>query len=92
MKLEECKILFEAVQNYYASNNVELMEETLQKELQRMESMISLLLFEFFCLNSFVLLRKTTKQQNNNLFILFHPFSSFFILFQPFSSKKAEKG
>jgi len=54
MKLEECKILFEAVQNYYASNNVELMEETLQKELQRMESMISLLLFEFFCLNSFV--------------------------------------
>jgi len=88
MKLEECKILFEAVQNYYASNNVELMEETLQKELQRMESMISLLLFEFFCLNSFVLLRKTTKQQNNKT----TTFSSFFILFLPFSAFFEEKG
>ena len=42
IKLEECEILLEAVQNYYDSNNVELAEEALQKELQIMESTTSI--------------------------------------------------
>ncbi len=42
MKMEECEILIEAIQNYNASNNVELADDALRKELQIMKSVTSI--------------------------------------------------
>ncbi len=49
------------------------------------KTMIVLLLFEYFCLNPFVLLRKTTKQQTTTIIIVLCTIMISLLLFeQPF--------